>query len=107
VAGDEKPDLLVAITDKDSGDPIDLSASTTTVTAMVRTESNATASLLSITGTKVGTGATGQVTLAWPSTPLLSEGEYELQVIIDYNGSTQTIYDIIRIHSREDFPAVA
>ena len=107
VADDEKPDMTFSLTDASTDSALDLSASTTTIAFWFREAGNTDESIFTVACTKVGTGDTGQVTMAWPTNGLDDlDGEYEGEIVITWNSKTQTIYDMIRFTVRDDFPAV-
>jgi hypothetical protein len=103
VQGDEKPSILLTLTNDVDSLPIDLSASTTVVRIKFR-EAGTTALLSTITCTKIGTGATGEVTFNFAGGILdVDPGAYEGEIIVDYNSDVQTLYDVLRFRVRENF----
>jgi hypothetical protein len=103
VQGDERPIIILTLTDDISQSPIDLSNSGTVVSVKFRqagtTEVPALipCSILSpATAGKVSFNFTGGVLNVPP-------GMYEGEVIIDFNGQTETVYETLRFRVRENF----
>jgi hypothetical protein len=103
VEGDEKPLIVLTLTDDITGSPIDLSLSTTTVAVKFRKA--ATTTLLStISCTKLSGGTTGQVQFGFSGGVLdVDPGMYEGEVVINFSGEIQTVYDTLRFTVRENF----
>lgn len=105
--GDERPKINFTLTDSKTGDPLDLSASTTVITGRFRAK-GATTTLWQATLTKIDDGEYGQVQLEFPSGGTdQSEGAYELQLAIAYSADIQTIQEVLRFKLTEKFAAVA
>jgi|TARA_A100001388_G_scaffold95474_1_gene69352 5,10-methenyltetrahydromethanopterin hydrogenase len=103
VKGNSKPDIILTLTDDGTGGAIDLSAPTTTVTVKFRKQ-NTTTVLSTINANKVSGGATGQVQFDFAGGVLnVDAGMYEGEVNIDFNGSLQTVYDLIKFRVRDNF----
>lgn len=103
VEGDEKPVIVVTLTDDLTGSPIDLSLGTTVVTIKFR-ESGTTTLLSTIACTKLSGGTTGQVQFNFTGGVLdVDPGMYEGEIVINYNGEVQTVYDTLRFTVRENF----
>lgn len=103
VEGDEKPVIVLTLTDDQTGSPIDLSLATTVVTIKFRA-SGTTILLSTITTTKLSGGTTGQVQFDFTGGVLdVVPGMYEGEIVIDYNGAVQTVYDTLRFTVRENF----
>ena len=103
VKGNSKPDIIVTLTDDNTGSAIDLSAGTTTVTIKFRKQ-NTTTVLSTISTSKVGGGTTGQVQFDFSGGILnVDAGMYEGEVNIDFNGSIQTVYDLVKFRVRDNF----
>lgn len=100
--GDRLPSVSLRLTDAKTGAVTDVSAGTTTVTAHIRA-AGSTAIKESIQLTKPNGGADGVVNLAWTATALDTAGDYEAELEIDYNGSKQTLFDVIPIIIRPQF----
>jgi hypothetical protein len=103
VKGNSKPDIIVTLTDDNTGSAIDLSAGTTNVTIKFRKQ-NTTTVLSTINTSKVGGGTTGQIQFDFAGGVLnVDAGMYEGEVNIDFNGSIQTVYDLIKFRVRDNF----
>lgn len=114
--GDVLPQLLMSFKDRDTGDAIDLSASTTVVT-MAFAASGSTDALFTITGVKqtgellfdntVDTtvspaGRGGRVLFTFGAGDLdLDPGYYVGEFSIDYNGSVETVPDQLKFSLKE------
>lgn len=100
VVGDELPTVTLSLTDESTGNVIDLSAGTTTVTMEFHLAGSTTV-LSSVACTKVSGGSGGQVTFNFSGGVLdVDAGAYEGDIIIDFDGSLQTVYDTIRFRVR-------
>ena len=103
VKGDERPVIVLTLTDDVTGNPIDLSLVTTTVAVKFRKAATTTV-LSTITCNKIGSGTTGQVQFSFVGGVLdVNPGMYEGEVIIDFAGEIQTVYDTLRFTVRENF----
>ena len=103
VEGDEKPVIVVTLTDDLTGSPIDLSLGTTVVTIKFR-ESGTTTLLSTIATSKLSGGTTGQVQFNFTGGVLnVDPGMYEGEVNIDFNGSSQTVFETLRFTVRDNF----
>jgi hypothetical protein len=103
VQGDERPFIILTLTDDITSTPVDLSASTTTVVLKFR-EAGTTNTPVIIPCNKLSTGADGKVVFNFTGGVLdVPPGAYEGEVVIDYNGQTETVYDVVRFRVRENF----
>lgn len=103
VEGDEKPLIVLTLTDDITGTPIDLSVETTTVSVKFR-KAGTTTLLSTISCTKLSGGTTGQVQFGFSGGVLdVDAGAYEGEVVINYNGSVQTVYETLRFTVRANF----
>jgi len=103
VKGDERPVIVLTLTDDVTGSPIDLSLGTTTVVVKFR-ESGTTTLLSTIACTKLSSGTTGQVQFNFTGGVLnVDPGMYEGEVVINFNGEVQSVYDTLRFTVRENF----
>jgi hypothetical protein len=103
VKGDERPVIVLTLTDDVTGSPIDLSLGTTSVSVKFR-EAGTTTLLSTITCNKLGVGTTGQVQFDFLGGVLdVDPGMYEGEVVIDFDGQVQTVYDTLRFTVRENF----
>jgi hypothetical protein len=103
VQGDERPVIVLTLTDDVTGNPIDLSLGTTVVTVKFRKAATTTV-LSTITCSKLNFGTTGQVQFSFVGGILdVDPGMYEGEVIINFDGEVQTVYDTLRFTVRENF----
>jgi hypothetical protein len=103
VKGDEKPLIVLTLTDDITGTPIDLSLSTTEVSVKFR-KAGTTTLLSTISCTKLSGGTTGQVQFGFTGGVLdVDAGAYEGEVTVDYDGSVQTVYETLRFTVRANF----
>lgn len=103
VKGDERPVIVLTLTDDNTGSPIDLSLGTTIVTIKFR-ESGTTTLLSTIATSKLSGGTTGQVQFNFTGGVLnVDPGMYEGEIVINFNGEVQTVYDTLRFTVRENF----
>lgn len=103
VSGDKKPTITLTLTDDTSGSPIDLSASTTTVNVNFR--ASGTTTLLSTISCTKTDAVNGIVTFDFSGGALvgLAAGQYEGEIEIDFDGSTQTVYELLKFRVRDEF----
>ena len=101
VQGDTRPQILVTITDANTGDVIDISGSTI---QMFFRATGDTGILDTLNGV-ITDGPAGKVAFAWNSTTLASaEGDYEGEVQVTFSDSTiQTAYSLLKFIVRADF----
>jgi hypothetical protein len=103
VQGDERPLVIVTLTDDITNTPLDLSAGTTTVQVKFR-EQGQTAVLSTISCTKVAGGSTGQIQFDFNGGVLdVDPGMYEGEIVVDFDGEVQTVYETIRFRVRDNF----
>jgi len=102
VKDDNLPEITLTLTDRVTGDPIDLSAASTTVTVDFRALGGTTVTVLNCL--KVTNGADGKVKFFFPGNTLAVEaGPYEGEININFNGLKQSVYDVLKFKVREDF----
>lgn len=118
VQGDTKPAIFMSLTEKDSGDPINLVAST--VTLRFRKEGSSVlqativadliGGLLQPDGTIDASvpydtpGVGGLCQAEWAVGDLdCAPGKYEGEIEITFPDGTQTVYDILKFQVRGDF----
>ena len=102
-AGDEKPLIVVTLTDDLTGQPIDLSLSTTVVSVKFR-KAGTTTLLSTISCSKLSGGTTGQVQFGFSGGVLdVDPGMYEGQIVVNFNGDDQSVYDTLRFTVRDKF----
>ena len=100
VAGDERPVITLTLTDEDTGDAIDLSAGTTSVSVVFHAAGD-TVILDTISCTKVSGGSTGRVLFSFTGGVLdVDPGAYVGEIVISFNGELQTVYDVLRFRVR-------
>tara|TARA_X000001382_G_scaffold65365_1_gene45313 strand:- start:491 stop:826 length:336 start_codon:yes stop_codon:yes gene_type:complete len=100
VKGDELPQIVLTLTDDTANSPLDLSLGTTSVSIKFR-KRGTTTTLSTITTTKSTNGSDGKVTFNFAGGVLdVDPGEYEGEIIINYSGSVQTVYDILKFRVR-------
>jgi len=100
VQGDELPQIVLTLTDDTANSVLDLSLSTTSVSIKFR-KKGSTTTLSTITTTKSTNGSDGKVTFNFAGGILnVDPGEYEGEIVINYNGSLQTVYDLLRFRVR-------
>jgi hypothetical protein len=103
VKGDERPVIVVTLTDDVTGNPIDLSLGTTTVSVKFR-QAGTTTVLSTISCSKLSGGTTGQVQFSFVGGVLdVAAGTYEGEIVINFNGELQTVFDVMRFTVRENF----
>ena len=89
--GDDLPSLFFQIFDEESDCFIDLSDVGTIVTFKFR-EKNTDTVLETIVCAKIDGGDAGFVEMVWPATALdATDGRYEGELSVDFNGDIQTI----------------
>ena len=104
VKGDEKPLITVTLTDDSNDSAMDLSAGTTSISLKFRAKGSTT-TLATITCTKVGDGTAGQIQFDFTGGALTSAsaGAYEGEIIVNFNGSIHTVYDLLQFRVRDSF----
>lgn len=86
--------------DSETWPAIDLSAGTTTVSVKIREQGGAVL-LATVACTKIGTGVDGQVFMPVAANLFPNAGTFEGEIVINFNGATQTVYDKIKFKVRE------
>lgn len=100
VKGDELPQITLTLTDDVTSSAVNLSAATTTVSVKFR-KKGTTTTLSTIATNKLTDGSDGKVVFNFSGGVLdVDPGEYEGEVVIDYNGSVQTVYDVLKFRVR-------
>lgn len=103
VQGDELPQITLTLRDDVGNAALDLSAATTTVTIKFKLKGGTT-TLSTITTTKLTDGSDGKVYFDFSGGVLdVDPGEYEGEIVIDFNGSVQTVYDTLNFRVRDNF----
>ena len=118
VQGDTRPDIVVALVNKSTWEPVDLSSPGTSIVMRFRA-ANSTTVLQTIAGTKLTgqvlsdgrldtsvttAGAGGRAKFVWPAGALdVDPGYYEGEISVNFSdGSVQTVYDLVKFYVRED-----
>ena len=103
VKGDELPIITLTLTDDVANTPLDLSNVNTTVSVKFRAV-NTTTVLSTIACSKLNNGTDGKVTFNFTGGVLdVDEGMYEGEIIVNYNGSLHTVYDLLKFRVRGSF----
>ena len=101
VKGDELPQITLTLTDDVTASVVDLSVSTTTVSVKFKKKGTNT-TLSTISTTKTTDGTDGKVHFDFSGGILdVDPGEYEGEVVINYNNSIQTVYDVLTFRVRD------
>lgn len=103
VQGDNLPEITLTLTDRQTGDALDLSASTTTVVVKLRAATGTTV-LSTLTCYKPNGGADGVVRFYFPNNTLdIPAGNYQGEIEINYNGQYLTVFDLLQFVLRAEF----
>lgn len=101
VKGDELPQITLTLKDDVSGSAVDLSAATTSVSIKFRLRGTTT-TLSTITTSKLTDGSDGKVYFNFAGGILdVDPGEYEGEIVINFNSSLQTVYDTLNFRVRD------
>jgi hypothetical protein len=102
VQNDNLPEVTLTIKDKRTDEPIDLSDSTTTV--VVKFRARGTTTVLSVLPCSKVDALNGVVRFGFPSTTLdVTEGNYEGEIEISFNGVIQSVFDLLYFYIRAEF----
>lgn len=103
VQGDNLPYIRLSLTDPTTGDPINVSDADCVVRVYFRA-ANTTTVLNTIVCEKVGGGTSGIVRFNFPDGVLdVEPGPYEGEVEIDFDGTVQTVYEVLKFNVRSQF----
>lgn len=103
VQGDNLPFIKLVLTDPLTGAVINLSNAGVLVRVYFRA-ANTTTVLSTIVCEKLNGGTAGEVRFNFPNGVLNVEpGLYEGEVEIDFDGQTQTIYEVLKFNIRPQF----
>jgi hypothetical protein len=103
VQGDNYPFIKLTLTDPLTAAAIDLSRSDVIVRVYFRAAGSTTI-LSTIVCEKINGGATGQIRFNFPNGVLdVEPGLYEGEVEIDFDGQTQTVYEVLKFSIRSQF----
>lgn len=102
VKGDSKPVIQLTLTDDVTGGVLDISQASTTVSVRFR-KAGTTTLLSTINCSKVTNGTDGKVEFDFSGGVLnVDAGQYEGEIVVDFNGSTQTVYDLLTFRVRDN-----
>lgn len=102
VQGDNLPEVTLTLTDAQTTNPIDLSASTTTVVVKLRAQGGTTV-LSTLACSKVD-AVNGVVKFYFPASTLdVPAGQYQGEIEISFNGQILTVYDLLQFTLRAEF----
>lgn len=102
VKGDSKPVIQLTLTDDVTGGVLDISQASTTVSVRFR-KAGTTTLLSTINCTKVTNGTDGKVEFDFSGGVLnVDPGQYEGEIVVDFSGSTQTVYDLLTFRVRDN-----
>ena len=100
VQGDNLPYVKLTLTDQGTGAPINLSDGSVAVRVLFRAAGSDTV-LSTITCEKVNGGSTGIVRFNFANDELdVDPGMYEGEIELDFDGQTQTVYDVLKFGVR-------
>ena len=103
VKGDELPNIIVTLTDDVANAPFNVSAASNVVKVKIKAVGGTT-TLSTITCTNLTDGTDGKVQFNFANGVLdVDPGEYEGEIVVDQNGSLQTVYDVLRFRVRSNF----
>lgn len=103
VQGDNLPEVTLTLTDRQTGDALDLSAATTTIVVKLRAATGTTV-LSTLTCSKPNGGADGVVKFYFPANTLdIPAGNYQGEIEINYNGQYLTVFDLLQFVLRAEF----
>jgi hypothetical protein len=103
VQGDNLPYVRLTLTDPADGTAIRIDDPDVIVRVYFRAAGSETV-LSTILCEKVGDGTTGQVRFNFPDGVLdVEPGPYEGEVEIDFDGQTQTVYEVLKFNVRSQF----
>jgi hypothetical protein len=102
VQNDNLPEVTLTLTDRQTGNPIDLSAGTTTIIVKFRAV-DSTATPTTLTCSKVD-AVNGVVRFGFPGPTLdVPAGQYQGEIVMSFNGQILTVFDLLQFTLREDF----
>lgn len=103
VQGDNLPEVTLTLTDRQTGDALDLSALTTTIVVKLRAATGTTV-LSTLACSKPNGGADGVIKFYFPANTLdIPAGQYQGEIEINYNGQYLTVYDLLQFTLRAQF----
>ena len=103
VQGDNLPEITLTLTDRQTDQPLDLSAATTNIVVKLRA-SGGTTVLSTLTCIKPNGGADGKVLFYFPGSTLdIPAGQYQGEIEISFNGQILTAFDLLQFVLRSEF----
>lgn len=103
VQGDNLPEVTLTLTDRQTGDALDLSAITTVIVVKLRAATGTTV-LSTLACSKPNGGADGVIKFYFPASTLdIPAGQYQGEIEINYNGQYLTVYDLLQFTLRAQF----
>lgn len=103
VQGDNLPYIRLKLSDPATGEVINISDPDVFVRVYFRAAGSDTV-LNTISCEKVDGGTTGEVRFNFPNGVLdVEPGPYEGEVEIDFDGQTQTVYEVLKFNVRSQF----
>lgn len=103
VQGDSRPVITLTLTNEATGLPLDLSQASTIVYVKFRAAGSTTL-LSTIACQKYTDGSDGMVQFSFSNGVLnVPPGMYEGEIEVDFNGETQTVYDVMKFRVRQEF----
>lgn len=103
VSGDAKPVIVLTLSDDATGDPIDLSPASVSVSVRFR-KANTSNLIATISAANVGNGTDGKVQFDFSGGVLdgVAAGSYEGEVVVTTSGvGTQTVFEKLSFRVRE------
>jgi hypothetical protein len=101
VKGDELPIIQLTLTDDVANQVLDISAASTTVSVRFR-KAGTTTLLSTIACSKSTDGTDGQVEFDFQGGVLdVDPGQYEGEIVVDFNGNSQTVYELLTFRVRD------
>jgi DNA-binding beta-propeller fold protein YncE len=102
VRNDNLPEITLTLTDRQTDIPLDLSDPTTTIYVQFRAAGGTT--ILSTLSCAKVDALNGVVRFGFPGDTLnVPAGQYQGEIVIDYDGQILTVYDLLEFSLRADF----
>jgi hypothetical protein len=103
VQGDNLPEVTLTLTDRQTGNALDLSAATTAIVVKLRAATGTTV-LSTLTCSKPNGGSDGVIKFYFPANTLnIPAGNYQGEIEISYNGQYLTVFDLLQFVLRAQF----
>lgn len=104
VTGDNLPNVQVALTNEETGAPIDLSPANTTISVKMRALGSTTV-IATLQGSIVNApGTDGLIEFGFPGSSLsVAPGAYEFQISVSFDGLIQTVFETLKAQIRAAF----